>query len=292
MIPTPNTSVHSDMPSRDASLNDSTSSAPRGSSDAPRAPKEKKHNDHSPRLSTSSSSHKPSAAPAPIIKRSGAVFPMIDPTAQARLKSTEKRLQTAVDLAAVKADPRRDLMYVDANGVSVDLGDEGRAVKTETDLDAAVTSMMSTPAIMLVQTSPNLKKRKSTSALEVEGLYSPKKVVPLSGGSGGSADAEELLRNLQSSYEPPLTDPSASFGDQVHHIVTQLLIHHGTLSHPKIVALARKHAPYTERLRHLFPQPWKLNFEAALGTDLFQRHPAYGHEMNLLWINNSDQGTQ
>lgn len=147
-------------------------------------PSKSSHEDVRVKKEIEASSPPPSGFSGSSIKRSGAVQPSTASSGpRARRKSSERRLQNAVDLAAASADPHRDLMYVDVNGVSVDLGDEGRsskpsqsAVISDTDLDAEVDALMATPATILATSSPILKKRDSVPHLDIEGLDSPTKM--------------------------------------------------------------------------------------------------------------------
>lgn len=206
-----------------------------------------------------------------------------------KAKSTKATAAAASAAAAAADEALHDPLYVDPNGISVDLDDQGRPRRevqaTETDFspfDSALDQILSSP------TNTPSKKRKESSALEESATLgeatATKKVAPLPELAPSASDLslQEAYNVIKDSYAPPL-DASEPPGEQIRHIVTQLLTHHSPLTHHQIMLLTRLHAPYASKIKDIFQASWKLKFEQELGKEEIKTF--FGHEQNRLWLN-------
>lgn len=208
-----------------------------------------------------------------------------------RKRSAKLSTAAAASAAAAAADEAlHDRLYTDANGISVDLDDQGRprkepqnpAANDFTPFDSALDEILSSPA-----NTPS-KKRKAPSTTEEASALSEtiatKKVTPLTSDPASSAadlPLQEAYNVIKDSYAPPL-ESSAAPGDQIRHIVTQLLTHHSPLTHHQIMLLTRLHPPYASKIKEIFQASWKLKFEQELGKEEIKTF--FGHEQNRLWL--------
>lgn len=198
--------------------------------------------------------------------------------------------------AAATPSTAEGVVFVDANGVSTVIDDEGRANLRSLDVDehtAAAASFDSIDKYLgfnsthdATSPSPNSKKRKSTSK---EKKSTPKKKsAPLPSHEASATSSHRSFGTENASttsssvtYADPLP-PTASKVEHQLHIANEILRQHGMLSHQQIKDHAQAYPPFKQTLKEIHGPDWKIKFEEALGKD--EIRSSFGHQLNLLWI--------
>jgi hypothetical protein len=150
--------------------------------------------------------------------------------------------------------------FEDENNVSTFVDDEGRP-GSAANHDDNTSKPSNRASISSNSTNSQALKKRRWQPSSMDGddaTTSHKKPIPL-----------PPLNGKKAHYAPPPAGSSRE--DLLKHVTTEVLKHHGTLSHNQVMKEASKHEPFVEALRQ-FPGNWRIDLVARLGNPSFMPH--------------------